>query len=164
MGTVHGIKVTFIDTPAPGFLSSSTSTMRRNRKIMLSVKKFIRRSPPDVVLYIEWLDLINVGYRDFPLLKLMNEVFGNAIWFSTILVMTHSSSTLPEGLNRYPVNYEPYVKHCTALMQQYIHQTVFDLTLENPLFLVENDPRCKRNFTGKVYFQMDRSGNPSSCY
>ncbi|KAK8602121.1 hypothetical protein V6N12_051939 [Hibiscus sabdariffa] len=147
MGAIHGIKVTFIDTP--GFLPSSTSTMRRNRKIMLSVKKFIRRSPPDVVLYFERLDLLNMGYSDFPLLKLMTEVFGNAIWFNTILVMTHSSSALPEGPNGYPVNYESYVNHCTDLVQQYIHQAVSDSRLENPLLLVENDPRCKRNFMGE---------------
>ncbi|KAE8689046.1 EamA transporter family isoform 1 [Hibiscus syriacus] len=140
-GTVHGIKVTFIDTP--GFLPSSTSTMRRNRKIMLSVKKFIRRSPPDVVLYFERLDLLNMGYSDFPLLKLMTEVFGNAVWFNTIIVMTHSSSALPEGPNGYSVNYESYVNHCTDLVQQCIHQAVSDSRLENPLLLVENDPRCK---------------------
>ncbi|KAA3476862.1 translocase of chloroplast 90, chloroplastic [Gossypium australe] len=146
-GTVHGVKVTFIDTP--GFLPSSCSTMRRNRKIMLSVKRFIRRSPPDVVLYFERLDLLNMGYSDFPLLKLMTEVFGNAIWFNIILVMTHSSSALPEGPNGYPVNYESYVNHCTDLVQQYIHQAVSDSRLENPVLLVENDPRCKRNFLGE---------------
>ncbi|PPD91184.1 hypothetical protein GOBAR_DD11879 [Gossypium barbadense] len=146
-GTVHGVKVTFIDTP--GFLPSSSSTMRRNRKIMLSVKRFIRRSPPDIVLYFERLDLLNMGYSDFPLLKLMTEVFGNAIWFNTILVMTHSSSALPEGPNGYPVSYESYVNHCTDLVQQYIHQAVSDSRLENPVLLVENDPQCKRNFLGE---------------
>lgn len=146
-GTVHGVKVTFIDTP--GFLPSSSSTMRRNRKIMLSVKRFIRRSPPDIVLYFERLDLLNMGFSDFLLLKLMTEVFGNAIWFNTILVMTHSSSALPEGPNGYPVSYESYVNHCTDLVQQYIHQAVSDSRLENPVLLVENDPRCKRNFLGE---------------
>ncbi|XVE98413.1 hypothetical protein REPUB_Repub03eG0104500 [Reevesia pubescens] len=147
MGTVNGIKVTFIDTP--GFLPSSTSNVRRNRKIMMSMKRFIRRSPPDVVLYFERLDLINMGYGDFPLLKLMTEVFGSAIWFNTILVMTHSSPTLPEGPNGYPVSYESYVNHCTDLVQQYIRQAVSDTRLENPVLLVENDPRCKKNFMGE---------------
>ncbi|XVF34569.1 hypothetical protein REPUB_Repub18cG0070100 [Reevesia pubescens] len=147
MGTINGIKVTFIDTP--GFLPSSTSNVRRNRKIMLSVKRFIRRSPPDVVLYFERLDLINMGYSSFPLLKLMTEVFGSAIWFNTILVMTHSSPTLPEGPNGYPVSYESYVNHCTDLVQQNIHQAVSDSRLENPVLLVENDPQCKRNFMGE---------------
>ncbi|XVE63660.1 hypothetical protein DITRI_Ditri07aG0037600 [Diplodiscus trichospermus] len=147
VGTVNGIKITFIDTP--GFLPPSASNVRRNRKIMLSVKRFIRRSPPDVVLYFERLDLINTGYSNFPLLKLMTEVFGSAIWFNTILVMTHSSPALPEGPNGYLVSYEAYVNHCTNLVQQYIHQVVSDTRLENPVLLVENDPRCKRNFMGE---------------
>ncbi|XWS17091.1 hypothetical protein CRYUN_Cryun33cG0038100 [Craigia yunnanensis] len=147
VGTVNGIKITFIDTP--GFLPSSTSNVRRNRKIMLSVKRFIRRSPPNVVLYFERLDLISMGYSNFPLLKLVTEVFGSAIWFNTILVMTHSSPTLPEGPNGYPVSYESYVNHCTDLVQQYIHQAVSDTRLENPVLLVENDPQCKRNFMGE---------------
>ncbi|XVF88299.1 hypothetical protein PTKIN_Ptkin19aG0038800 [Pterospermum kingtungense] len=147
VGTVNGIKITFIDTP--GFLPSSTSNLRRNRKIMLSVKRYIRRSPPDVVLYFERLDLINMGYSNFPLLKLMTEVFGSAIWFNTILVMTHSSLSLPEGPNGYPVSYESYVNHCTDLVQQYIHQAVSDTGVENPVLLVENSPHCKRNIMGE---------------
>ncbi|KAJ6435774.1 hypothetical protein OIU84_000905 [Salix udensis] len=39
-----------------------------------------------------------------PLLKLMTEVFGNAFWFNTILVMTHGSAS-PEGPSGFPINY-----------------------------------------------------------
>lgn len=146
VGSINGVKVTFIDTP--GFLPSSTSNLRRNRKIMLSVRKFIRKSPPDIVLFFERLDLINMGYCDFPLLKLMTEVFGNAFWFNTILVMTHGSAT-PEGPSGFPITYESYVTQCADLMQHYINQAVSDSKLENPVVLVENDPHCKKNFMGE---------------
>ncbi|XP_052198952.1 translocase of chloroplast 90, chloroplastic [Diospyros lotus] len=89
------------------------------------------------------------GYNDFPHLKLITEVFGSAIWFNTILVMTHSSSALPEGTNGYPVSYESYVTQCTDLMQHYIHQAVSDSKLENPIILVENHPQCKTDITGE---------------
>ncbi|OAY31505.1 translocase of chloroplast 90, chloroplastic isoform X2 [Manihot esculenta] len=147
VGTVSGVKVTFIDTP--GFLPASANNVRRNRKIMLSVKRFIRKSPPDIVLFCERLDLVNMGYSDFPLVKLMTEVLGSAIWFNTILVMTHASSMLPEGPNGFSVNYESYVTKCTDLMQQFIHQAVLDRKLENPVLLVENHPQCKKNFAGE---------------
>ncbi|GLU09617.1 hypothetical protein SLE2022_264680 [Rubroshorea leprosula] len=146
VGTINGMKITFIDTP--GLLPSSTSNLRRNREIMLSVKRFIKKSPPDVVLYFERLDLINMGYSDFPLLKLMTDVFGTAIWFNTILVMTHSSM-VPEGPNGYSLNYESYVTQCSNLVQHYIHQALSDTRLENPVLLVENHPLCKRNFMGE---------------
>lgn len=148
VGTVNGVKVTFIDTP--GFLPSCTSNPRRNRKLMLSVKRFIRKSPPDIVLLFERLDLINMGYSDFPLLKLMTEVFGSAIWFNTILVMTHASLNLPEGPSGYPVSYDSYVNQCTDLIQHYIHQAVSDSKLENPVLLVENHPQCRKNFVGET--------------
>ncbi|KAJ7957686.1 translocase of chloroplast 90, chloroplastic [Quillaja saponaria] len=147
VGTVNGVKITVIDTP--GLLPSSTTNMRRNRKIMLSVRRFIRKSPPDIVLYFERLDLINAGYCEFPLLKLITEVFGTDIWFNTILVMTHSSSAVPEGPNGNTVNYESYVSRCTNLVQHYIHQAVSDSSLENPVLLVENHPQCKRNARGE---------------
>ncbi|CAK7345338.1 unnamed protein product [Dovyalis caffra] len=146
VGSINGVKVTFIDTP--GFLPSSTSNLRRNRKIMLSVQRFIRKSPPDFVLFFERLDLINMNYSDFPLLKLMTEVFGNAFWFNTILVMTHGSST-PEGPSGYPISYESYVTQCTDLMQHYINKAVSDSKLENPVVSVENNPHCKKNFMGE---------------
>ncbi|KAL5547741.1 hypothetical protein UlMin_002972 [Ulmus minor] len=147
VGTVNGIRITFIDTP--GFLPASSNNVKRNKKIMLSVKRFIRKSPPDIVLYFERLDLLGMGYSDYPLLKHITEVFGSAIWFNTILVMTHSSSALPEGPDGYPVNYESYVNHCTDLVQQHIHQAVSDTRLENPVLLVENHPQCKRNTMGE---------------
>ncbi|KAF8407169.1 hypothetical protein HHK36_006295 [Tetracentron sinense] len=147
VGTISGIKITFIDTP--GLLPSSTSNLRRNRKIMLSVKRFIRRSPPDIVLYCERLDLINMGYSDFPLLKLITDIFSPAIWFNTILVLTHSSSAPPEGPNGYPVSYESFVTQCTDLVQHYIHQAVSDSKLDNPVLLVENHPQCKTNILGE---------------
>uniref|UniRef100_A0A2P2K9C8 AIG1-type G domain-containing protein n=1 Tax=Rhizophora mucronata TaxID=61149 RepID=A0A2P2K9C8_RHIMU len=148
VGTVNGIKVVFIDTP--GFLPSSTSNVRRNRQIMLSVRRFIRKSPPDIVLFFERLDFINLGYSDFPLLKLMTEVFGTALWFNTTLVMTHASSALHEGPGGHPVNYESHVTQCTDLMQHYVHQVVSDSKLENPVLLVENHPQCKKNSMGEA--------------
>ncbi|KAA8522967.1 hypothetical protein F0562_009390 [Nyssa sinensis] len=147
VGTVNGIRITFIDTP--GLLPTCASNVRKNKKILCSLKKFIRKSPPDIVLYFERLDLIHMGYSDFPLLKLITDVFGSAIWFNTILVMTHSSSALPEGPNGYPVTFESYVTQCTDLVQHYIHQAVSDAKLENPVLLVENNPHCRIVVTGE---------------
>ncbi|KAK2986220.1 hypothetical protein RJ640_010054 [Escallonia rubra] len=147
LGTVNGVKVSFIDTP--GLLPSSANSVRHNRKILHSVKRFIRKHPPDMVLYFERLDLINMGYSDFPVLKLITQIFGSAIWFNTILVMTHSSSVLPEGPNGYSVSYGSYVSQCTDLVQHHIHQAVSDSKLENPVLLVENHPHCRTDSSGE---------------
>ncbi|KAL5988067.1 hypothetical protein ACLOJK_035830 [Asimina triloba] len=146
VGTVNGIKITFIDTPG---LLPSNSNQRRNRKIMLSVKRFVKKASPDIILYFERLDVINMGYCDFSLLKLITEVLGSAVWFNTILVFTHCASSLPEGSDGYPVSYEGFVTQCTNLVQHYIHQAVSDARLENPVLLVENHPSCKTNMKGE---------------
>ncbi|XP_022143112.1 translocase of chloroplast 90, chloroplastic isoform X2 [Momordica charantia] len=147
VGTINGIKVSIIDTP--GFSQSSSGSMKRNKKIMFSVKRYIRKSPPDIVLYFERLDLINKNHADYLLMKLINEVFGSAIWFNTILVLTHCSSALPEGPDGYPVSFESYVAHCSELLQQNIHHALSDSRLENPVLLVENHPQCKKNVMGE---------------
>lgn len=146
-GIVNGIKVTCIDTP--GLLPFSPKTLKRNRKILYAVKRHVKKSPPDIILYFERLDLIKSDYSDFPLMKLIGEILGPAIWFSTVLIMTHASSTLPEGPTGYPVSYESFVSHCTEVVQHYIHQAVSDSTLENPVILVDNHPNCKTENTGE---------------
>ncbi|KAG8367462.1 hypothetical protein BUALT_Bualt16G0074600 [Buddleja alternifolia] len=147
VGFVNGIRISFIDTP--GLLPSSTDSDTKNRKILYSVKRFIRKSRPDLILYFERLDSINMGYCDFPLLKLITDILGPAIWFSTNIVMTHSSAALPESQNGYPVSYNSYVSYCTQVVQHNIHQAISDAKLENPVILVENHPYCKVDNTGK---------------
>lgn len=147
VGTIKGVRISIIDTP--GLLPPSASNVKRNKKVLLSVKRFIRKSPPDIVLYFDRLDLVSKCYSEFPLLKLITEVFGPAIWFNTILVMTHSSSAPPEGTDGHPINYESYATYCTDLVQQHIHQAVLDSKLENPVLLVENHPQCRKNIMGE---------------
>ncbi|XP_051129717.1 translocase of chloroplast 90, chloroplastic [Andrographis paniculata] len=147
VGNLNGVRISFIDTP--GLLPSSKNSDSRNRKILYSVKRYIRKSRPDVVLYFERLDLISSGYCDLGLLKLITSILGSAIWFSTNIVMTHSSSALPEGPNGYPVSYDSYVNYCTQVVQRRIHETILDTKLENPVILVENHPHCKVDSFGK---------------
>ncbi|XP_074564456.1 translocase of chloroplast 90, chloroplastic-like isoform X2 [Curcuma longa] len=146
IGTVKGINVTVIDTPG---LSASCSNMHQNRKLLLSIKRFVRKSQPDVVLYIDRLDVINRGYSDYPLLKLITDVFGSSIWFNTILVMTHSSSHPPEGPEGFPVAYDSFVHKCTKIIQHYVRQSVSNAQLETPVVLVENHPMCRTNTKGE---------------
>lgn len=145
-GTIKGIKVTVIDTPG---LSPSHHNQRRNRWILFQVKRFVRRSPPDVVLYLERLDAINRGYSDYRLLKLITDIFGTPIWCNAIIGMSHASSFPPEGPDGYTVSYESYVDQCSNLLQYYIHQAIQSTQLQNPVVLVENHPMCRKNAKGE---------------
>ncbi|ONK78933.1 uncharacterized protein A4U43_C01F1140 [Asparagus officinalis] len=145
-GTIKGIRVTVIDTPG---LSPSHHSQQRNRKILFQVKNFIRRSPPDAVLYLDRLDTINRGYSDYRLLELITDVFSSSIWCNAIIGMTHSSSCPPEGPDGYTVSYDSYVDHCTNVLQHHIHQAIQSTQLQNPVFLVENHPMCRKNAKGE---------------
>ncbi|KAM0869588.1 hypothetical protein ACQ4PT_040572 [Festuca glaucescens] len=145
-GTIKGVRVTVIDTPG---LMPHYHSQRRNRKILHAVKRFIKRSPPDIILYFERLDHINSKYSDYPLLKLMTDILGSSMWFNTLLVMTHCSSSPPEGPDGYPLEYDAYTRYCKNVVQRHIQVAASNTQLENPIVLVDNHPMCRRNTRGE---------------
>ncbi|KAJ7528914.1 hypothetical protein O6H91_15G025600 [Diphasiastrum complanatum] len=145
-GTVHGIKLRVIDTPG---LLPSVADQRHNEKIMASVKRFIRRSPPDIVLYFDRLDMQSRDFGDLPLLRTITDTFGAAVWFNAIVVLTHASSAPPDGPNGVPISYEMFVAQRSHIVQQTIRQAAGDTRLMNPVSLVENHSACRTNRAGE---------------
>ncbi|KAI8024068.1 hypothetical protein LOK49_LG03G03769 [Camellia lanceoleosa] len=115
VGTVQGIKVRVIDTPG---LLPSRSDQRQNEKILHSVKRFIKKTPPDIVLYLDRLDMQS---RDF-------------------------ASAPPEGPNGTATSYDVFVTQRSHVVQQAIRQAAGDMRLMNPVSLVEN--HCLQNKQG----------------
>ncbi|KAH7446364.1 hypothetical protein KP509_01G052900 [Ceratopteris richardii] len=146
VGTVHGIRLRVIDTPG---LLTSFADQRRNERIMASVKRFIKKSPPDIVLYFDRLDMQSRDYGDLPLLRTITDTFGSAVWFNAIVVLTHASSAPPDGANGAPVSYEMFVAQRSHVVQQTIRQAAGDMRLMNPVSLVENHTACRRNRSGE---------------
>ncbi|KAG6543656.1 hypothetical protein Mapa_014839 [Marchantia paleacea] len=142
VGHVHGIKVRVIDTPG---LLPSVADQRHNEKIMTSVKRFIKKSPPDIVLYFDRLDMQSRDYGDLPLLRTITDTFGAAVWFNAIVVLTHASSAPPDGPNGLPLSYEMFVAQRSHVVQQTIRQAAGDMRLMNPVSLVENHTACRMN-------------------
>lgn len=138
-GTVKGIRVTAIDTPGLS-PSSSHGSQRHNRRVMLSIRRFIKRSPPDVVLYFDRLNGAGTAAGgDLLLLKLVTDVLGSSIWFNAIMVFTHSSAIF-EGPSGSPVSHESLLNQCASSVQLCINQAISDTRLEIPVLSVENDP------------------------
>ncbi|XP_039137932.1 LOW QUALITY PROTEIN: translocase of chloroplast 120, chloroplastic-like [Dioscorea cayenensis subsp. rotundata] len=146
VGTVQGIKVRVIDTPG---LSSSSSDQHQNEKILHSVKRFISKSPPDIVLYFDRLDMQSRDHGDVPLLRSITNIFGPSIWFNAIVVLTHAASAPPDGPNGAPLSYEMFVTQRSHVVQQAIRQAAGDLRLMNPVSLVENHTACRMNRAGQ---------------
>ncbi|KAK7312243.1 hypothetical protein VNO77_35974 [Canavalia gladiata] len=146
VGTVQGIKVRVIDTPG---LLPSWSDQRSNEKILHSVKHFIKKTPPDIVLYLDRLDMQSRDFSDMPLLRTITEIFGPSIWFNAIVVLTHAASAPPDGPNGTASSYDMFVTQRSHVVQQAIRQAAGDMRLMNPVSLVENHSACRTNRAGQ---------------
>ncbi|TKY75479.1 Translocase 120 [Spatholobus suberectus] len=146
VGTVQGVKVRVIDTPG---LLPSWSDRRHNEKVLHSVKRFIRKTPPDIVLYLDRLDTQSRDFNDMPLLRTITENFGSSIWFNAIVVLTHAASAPPDGPNGTSSSYDMFVTQRSHVVQQAIRQAAGDMRLMNPVSLVENHSACRINRAGQ---------------
>uniref|UniRef100_A0A0E0KYL0 AIG1-type G domain-containing protein n=1 Tax=Oryza punctata TaxID=4537 RepID=A0A0E0KYL0_ORYPU len=146
VGNVDGVQIRIIDTPG---LRPNVMDQGSNRKILASVKKYTKRCPPDIVLYVDRLDSLSRDLNDLPLLKTITSVLGSSIWFNAIVALTHAASAPPEGLNGAPMTYEVLMAQRSHIIQQSIRQAAGDMRLMNPVALVENHPSCRRNREGQ---------------
>ncbi|CAH8262711.1 unnamed protein product [Arabidopsis lyrata] len=145
-GLVQGIKVRVIDTPG---LLPSWSDQAKNEKILNSVKAFIKKNPPDIVLYLDRLDMQSRDSGDMPLLRTISDVFGPSIWFNAIVGLTHAASVPPDGPNGTASSYDMFVTQRSHVIQQAIRQAAGDMRLMNPVSLVENHSACRTNRAGQ---------------
>ncbi|CAO2165340.1 unnamed protein product [Urochloa humidicola] len=146
VGDVDGVKIRIIDTPG---LRPNVMDQGSNRKVLSAVKKFTKKCPPDIVLYVDRLDSLSRDLSDLPLLKTITAVLGSSIWFNAIVALTHAASAPPEGLNGAPMTYEVLMAQRSHIIQQSIRQAAGDMRLMNPVALVENHPSCRRNREGQ---------------
>lgn len=146
VGTVQGIKVRVIDTPG---LLPSWSDQRKNEKTLQSVKQYIKKTPPDIVLYLDRLDMPSRELGDMPLLRTITDIFGPSIWFNAIVVLTHAASAPPEGPSGNSTSYDMFVTQRSQVVQQAIRLAAGDARLMNPVSLVENHSACRTNRAGQ---------------
>lgn len=139
-------QVKVIDTPG---LLPSVADQQHNERIMGQVKKHIKKASPDIVLYFDRLDMQSRDYGDLPLLRTITDLFGAAVWFNAIVVLTHAASAPPDGPNGVPLSYEMFVAQRSHVVQQTIRQAAGDMRLMNPVSLVENHPACRTNRVGQ---------------
>ncbi|KAG8061678.1 hypothetical protein GUJ93_ZPchr0003g17958 [Zizania palustris] len=141
-GVVGGVKFRVVDTPG---LGSSPKDEKSNRKVLNSVKKYIKRCPPDVVLYVDRIDTQRQDANSLSLLRCITSVLGLSIWSKTIITLTHAAAAPPEGPSGSPMNYEMFATQRTHAIQQSIKQGTNDPQIENTVALVENHHLCQKN-------------------
>ncbi|KAJ8421282.1 hypothetical protein Cgig2_023854 [Carnegiea gigantea] len=145
-GVVNEVKIRVIDAPG---LKCSGLDQGFNSKVLASVKKFTKKYPPNVLLYVDRLDSQSRDLNDVPMLKTITNSLGSSIWRSTVVTLTHASCTPPDGFS-----YEVFVAQRNRVVHHCIGQAVGDFCLINPslmnsVALVENHPACQKNQEGQ---------------
>ncbi|MQM14635.1 hypothetical protein Taro_047572 [Colocasia esculenta] len=147
IGTVDGIRICVIDTPG---LRSSVMDQPANMRTLASIKKYTKKCPPDIVLYVDRLDTQTWDFNDLPLLRSITSALGSSIWFNATIALTHAASAPPDGPNGSPLSYEVFVDQRSRVVQHAIRQASGDMRFMNPVALVENHPSCRRNREGQM--------------
>ncbi|PSS06224.1 Translocase of chloroplast like [Actinidia chinensis var. chinensis] len=168
-GVVDGVKIKVIDTPG---LKSALMEQAFNRGVLSSIKKYTKKSPPDIVLYVDRLDSQTRDLNDLPLLKTITGSLGPSIWRSAIVTLTHGASAPPDGPSGSPLSYEVFVSQRSHVVQQSIGHAVGDLrmmspSLMNPVSLAENHPLCRKNREGQKVLPNGQTWRPQLlllCY
>ncbi|KAI3996605.1 hypothetical protein MKX01_009437 [Papaver californicum] len=142
VGTVQGINVRMIDTP--GLLTCGLD-QRQNETILFSVKRFIKKNPPDIILYVDRLDMQSRDFGDTLQMRTITKILGPSIWANTIVVLTHVACAPPEGDSRTALSYELFVAQRSYVFQQAIGEAANDMMLMNPVLLVENHYASRTN-------------------
>ncbi|KAL0672910.1 hypothetical protein Bca4012_000891 [Brassica carinata] len=155
-GFVQGIKVRVIDTPG---LSPSWFDQHKNVKTLKSIRAFIKKSPPDVVLYLDRLDTQTQSIDDdMLLLRTITHVLGPSIWSNAIVGLTHAASAPPDGAAS---SYDMFVTRRCHAIQLDIRQAAGDVRLVNPhVSLVENHPACRTNRAGQKVLPNGQAWKP----
>ncbi|KAM3323822.1 translocase of chloroplast, chloroplastic [Capsicum chacoense] len=152
-GQLDGVTLNILDTP--GF-RSSLPEQSINRRTLLSIKKYMKKYRPDVVLYVDRIDTQSRYLGDLPLLKSISSYLGPSIWRNAIVTLTHAASSPPDGPSGYPVSYEMFVAQCSRTIQQLIDHSIGDPHMRNaglmtrPFCLVENHPVGPKNDKGEI--------------
>ncbi|KAK8542310.1 hypothetical protein V6N12_014911 [Hibiscus sabdariffa] len=168
-GIVDGVKLRIFDTPG---LRSSAMEQGANRKVLASIQQFIKKCPPDVVVYVDRLDTQTRDLNDLPLLRSITNSLGSSIWKNALIALTHAASAPPDGPSGSPLSYEVFVAQRSHVVQQSVAQAVGDLrmmnpSLMNPVCLVENHLACRKNRDGQKVLPNGQTWRPQLlllCY
>eukprot|EP00891_Asterochloris_glomerata_P006308 jgi/Astpho2/6308/fgenesh1_pg.00090_%23_4_t len=145
-GDFEGIPLRLIDTPG---LEVSQAEMGSNLEKLGKIKRAYKKHKPDIVMYVDRADVIRRNFEDEPLLRTITQVFGQEMWFNTIVVFTHSNAQPPDNSQGQPLTFEQFFQPRQQVTTTAIRQAAQDRRLMCPMAGAENHPRCRRNEQGQ---------------
>ncbi|KAK9858808.1 hypothetical protein WJX84_002378 [Apatococcus fuscideae] len=144
-GEFKGIALKLIDTPG---LEPSSSATAHNRSILKKIKSAHKKYKPNMVFYVDRMDVLRRQSGDLHALQMVTEAIGSSLWFNSILVLTHAGEPVPEGPQG-EIGYEGFVQRRSNVLQQSVRQAAGDPRLLNPNQMVDCSPQAPRNAAGE---------------
>ena len=81
------------------------------------IKAAHRKYKPQMVFYVDRMDVVRRQSADLHALQMVSEVLGSSVWFNSILVLTHAGEPVPEGPSG-EQGYEQWVQRRSNALQQ----------------------------------------------
>ncbi|CAD7697303.1 unnamed protein product [Ostreobium quekettii] len=139
-GQVCGLKMTFIDTPG---LRMAASLRRQNMVNLRKIKAAVNRYKPQIVMYVDRMDVFRREFSDLPLLRLINDMSPNML-YSCIPVLTHANAPPPDGTHG-EMPYNEYYRMRLDAASQIISHGIQDMRWGGRPVGFENHPGCRVN-------------------
>ena len=153
-GEIKGIKFRFIDTPG---LEASADAMARNLKTLRTAKSAWNRHKPSQLIYVERMDAGRRDGSDANVVKLITDVFGQDVWYGTLIALTHAGSSPPDNSSGGAMSYEMYAQNRQQQVQHTLRLACKDSRLLNPCALVETSPDAEHDEEGEPLLPIDGS-------
>ncbi|CAD7694803.1 unnamed protein product, partial [Ostreobium quekettii] len=139
-GQVCGLKMTFIDTPG---LRMAASKRRQSMVYLRKVKAAVNRYKPQIVIYVDRMDIFRREFSDLPLLRLINDMLPNML-YSCIAILTHANAPPPDGTHG-EMPYNEYYRMRLDAASQIISHGIQDMRWGGRPLGFENHPGCRTN-------------------
>ena len=156
-GTVAGCAISFIDSPG---LLRGASAVGHNARVLRGVRAAQAKHRPSIVLYVDRMDAVTRNGGDAPLHKAVADGLGRAVWFNTILVLTHAAAAPPDGADG-PLPPDAFSQNRMHLLQQSVRAAAGDGRLFNPAALVDMHPACQTDENGDALLPSGIPWRPS---
>eukprot|EP00271_Cylindrocystis_brebissonii_P019965 TRINITY_DN638_c0_g1_i1.p1 TRINITY_DN638_c0_g1~~TRINITY_DN638_c0_g1_i1.p1 ORF type:complete len:1300 (+),score=329.16 TRINITY_DN638_c0_g1_i1:544-4443(+) len=142
VGSLHGVKIRCVDTPG---LHSAMADSPKNEKILQDIKRYAKKRPFDMVLYVDRVDVDSDLLTDATLFAQMTAIFGQEIWGNMLVVLTHSMNAPGENTGGTQLQYEVVMQRRIMAIRRHIQTALREPRVQTDAVFAENSAICRRN-------------------
>lgn len=118
----------------------SSTSMHENMGILKRTREVVNRKKPDVVIYVDRLDVFRRELTDVPLLRLVNKMLPEML-YSAVVMLTRGCAPPPDNADT-GMEYPDYYRHRLDVAGQVVSHAISDMRWGGRPMGFENHPNC----------------------